>query len=165
MSAEPAAQAAGEHPFRTAWRTRDLKAWADAISEDVVLHSPLIRATFNGRAAAIELYGALFEALDDFEITTELGAGDTYAFFWRADAHGRAIEGADLIRHDSKGKLCEIRVYIRPLVNIGFFSGAVGPALARGRRPGRAALLRFSSRSMNALFAAVDAVATRLTKT
>jgi hypothetical protein len=152
------------HPFRAAWRTRDLDAWADVLAPDVVLHSPVLTRPFRGREAAIELYGVLFDALGDFDITDEFAAGDSHAFFWRADAGGRRIEGADLLRFDDHGKISEVRVLIRPLVDIAAFAGAVGPPLAGKRGRIRAPLLRFLTLPLRAILAVADTVASRLTQ-
>ena len=150
------------HPFRAAWRTRDLDAWADALAPDVELHSPVVKTPFRGREAATELYGVLFDALGDFDITAELAAGDSHAFFWRADAGDRRIEGADLLRYDEHGKITEVRVLIRPLVDIAAFAAAVGPPLAAKRGRIRALLLRFLTLPLKAILAVADAVASRL---
>ncbi len=92
---------AEEHPFRTAWRVRDLDAWIDALSPDVVLHSPVVRAPFRGRDAARELYGVLFETFGEVDLIGEFANGDAHAFFWQADVSGQTIEGADRLRHDT----------------------------------------------------------------
>lgn len=128
------------HPFRAAWQTRDLDVWIDSLAPDVVLHSPIIQSPFEGREAARELFAVLFERLGDFEITHEFAAGDSHAFYWRATGAGRRIEGTDLIRTNQDGKIDEITVFMRPLVSIGAFAVAVGPALAASR--GRALLSR-----------------------
>jgi SnoaL-like domain len=152
----------GDHPFRAAWLTRDLNALADNLAPEVVLHSPVITTPFRGREAAIELYGVLFEAFGEFDITDELAAGETHAFFWRGDLDGRTIEGADLVRLDGEGRISEVRVLIRPLVDIGRFARAVGPPLAGRRGPIRAFVLRSLALPLGALLAVADFVASRL---
>ncbi len=153
---------AEEHPFRTAWRVRDLDAWIDALSPDVVLHSPVVRAPFRGRGAAHELYGVLFETFGEVNLIAEFADGDSHTFFWRADVSGRTIEGADLLRHDTDGKIAEITVLIRPMTDIAVFSATVGPRLAAGRSPTRGMLARLLTRPLVAILALADAVASRL---
>jgi hypothetical protein len=150
------------HPFRAAWETRDLDAWSANFASDIVLHSPIITSPFEGREAARELYGVLFDALADVEITHQSAAGDSHAFFWRARAHGRSIEGADLVRTDGDGLIREIRVLIRPLAGIGTFMAAAGPPLAAKRGPVQALLLRVLTAPLRAVFAMVDFLAPRL---
>ena len=152
------------HPFRAAWQTRDLDAWSSNFAPDIVLHSPMIQAPFRGREAATELYGVLFEALGAVEITHESSDGDAHAFFWRAESGGGSIEGADLIRADEQGRICEVRVLIRPLAGIATFAAAAGPPLAAKRGPIRARLLRLLTLPLKAIFAGVDFLAPRLTQ-
>jgi hypothetical protein len=150
------------HPFRAAWLTRDLDAWASHLAPEVVLYSPVITTPFRGRDAAIELFGVLFETFGEFDITDELAIGETHAFFWRGGLGDRTIEGADLIRLDGEGKISEIRVLIRPLVDIATFASAVGPPLARRRGPIRAFVLRLLALPLGAILAVADFVASRL---
>jgi hypothetical protein len=152
------------HPFRAAWHTRDLDAWGEALAADVVLHSPVITSPFRGREAVIELYSVLFAALGPVEITDELAATDTQAFFWRADIGGRGVEGADLFRMNADGKISEARVLIRPLVDIATFAGAVGPPLAAKRGRGRAVALRVLMLPLRAILAVADSLAARLSQ-
>ncbi len=151
-----------DHPFRAAWRTRDLDAWIDALSAEVVLHSPVVRTPFRGRSAARELYGVLFETLGEMEITSEFATADAHAFFWRADVAGRFIDGADLLRYDEQAKITEIRVLIRPLVNIAVFAAAVGPPLAGRRSPTRGALVRLLTLPLKGILTTADVVSSRL---
>jgi len=150
------------HPFRTAWRTRDLDAWADALALDVVLHSPTLKTPFRGREVATELYGILFDAFGDVEITDELAHADSHAFFWRANIGNRTIEGADLLRFDEHGKISEVRVLIRPLVDIATFAAVIGPPLAAKRGRIRGLLVRLMTLPLRAILAVADTVATRL---
>jgi hypothetical protein len=150
------------HPFRAAWQTRDLDAWSSTFAPEIVLHSPMIKMTFRGQEAATELYGVLFDALEEFQITHEFARPDEYACFWLASAGGRTIEGSDLIRHDEQGKIAEVRVFIRPLASIAIFAAAVGPPLAAKRGPVQGLLLGVLTLPLKAIFAAVDFLAPRL---
>jgi SnoaL-like protein len=150
------------HPYRVAWQTRDLDRWAQALADDVVLHSPVIRKPFEGVQAARELFGVLFDVMQDLEITDELSDGEVHAFFWRATVAHRRIEGTDLIRTGSDGKISEIRVLIRPLVAIAAFAAGMGPALAARRSRPRALLVSVTTLPLRTLFALVDVLATRL---
>ena len=131
-----------EHPFRTAWRTRDLDAWIEALSPEIVLHSPVVQTPFEGRSAARELYGVLFDTFGEVEFVGEFADTGSHAFFWRANVGGRVIEGVDRLRYDGRGKIVEIRVLIRPLVDIAVFAAAIGPPLAARKSPARGALVR-----------------------
>lgn len=151
-----------EHPFRRAWRTRQLDTLVDAFAEDVVLRSPLLNAPFAGREVAAELYGVLFERFGDVEFTAELGEGALRAFFWRARLGGSMVEGADLIRHDERGMISEVQVLLRPLTGLGAFAAEIGPPLARRRGRLRALAAAMLTRPLRWLLALADAVSPRL---
>jgi hypothetical protein len=153
-----------EHPFRAAWRTRDLEAWIAALSPEIALYSPVVRTPFRGRAAARELFAVLFEAFGALEITGELAGADaqTHAFFWRAEVSGRLVEGADLLRYDGEGQIAEIRVLIRPLLGVAAFASAIGPPLAARRSAARGAFVRSLTLPLEGLLVVADVVASRL---
>lgn len=126
------------------------------------MHSPVIQAPFEGIEAATELWGVLFATLRDFEITRESNDGDSHAFFWRAAAGRRTIEGAALVELDGQGRIREISVLIRPLANLAAFAEVVGPALAAQRGQAEASVFRVLTLPLRPLFAAVDLLAPRL---
>jgi hypothetical protein len=150
------------HPFRALFETGDLGAWIDMLEPDVELHSPLITTTFRGRETAAELYGVLLEHLDNFEIAHEFSAGRSYVGFWHADVGGRRIEGVDFIRSNPRGKIAEVRVFIRPLINSAAFASGIGPPLAEKRGRLRAILVRFFNLPLKVVLALTDKVAPRL---
>jgi hypothetical protein len=161
-SAKADAQKAEVHPFRAVWETHDLEAWSAALAPEVVAHSPMIKAPFVGVETVVELYGVLLEALSEFEITNEFVGGDCSAFFWHADLGDRRIHGVDLLRVNEGGKIVEMVVWIRPLVDIVAFGSAIGPRLARKRGPVRALLARLVGAPLGVIMALVNAVAPRL---
>jgi hypothetical protein len=154
--------AADVHPFRAVWETRDLEAWTGALASDVVAYSPMLTTPFEGVDTVVELYGVLFEVLDEFEITHEFIDRGSSAFFWRANLGARRIRGVDLLQVDQRGKIVEISVWIRPLVDIAAFGSAVGPRLARKRGPVRALLARVVGAPLGMIMTLVDVVAPRL---
>ena len=149
-------------PFASAWEQRDPGILAEALADDVVLHSPLVSSPFEGKEAAVELYGVLFDRLGAVEITEQLGEGDTRAYFWRAEAGGRSIDGSDLIRYGADGRISEVFVSIRPLRSLAVFASAVGPALAAKRGRANTVLTRLLVAPLGAFFALADALSARL---
>ena len=152
------------HPYRAAWETRDLDVWIEALAGDVVLVSPIIRKPFHGRDPARQLFEILFGAFSDFRITHEFNEGAVSAFYWTGDLKGRSIEGSDLITSDEDGRVTEIRVLVRPLVNIATFAAAIGPPMARRRGRLRGAIAKVLSMPLRPLLIAVDFAATRLSQ-
>src|SRR5947209_7220719 len=110
VSADPQPSTTGVHPYRVAWQTRDLDAWAAALAPDVTMHSPVISSPFRGREAAIELFEVLFAKFGDFEIGHELAGDGVDAFFWHGVLGDRRIQGVDLIRTNERGEIAELTV-------------------------------------------------------
>ena|SRR5947209_8105756 len=153
-----------EHPFKTAWRTRDIYSWTDALAPDVVAHSPLLKAPFKGRETVAALYRVFFAEFGELRVTDEFGDGHTHAFFWRADVKGRVVEGADLVRSNEAGEVIEIRVLIRPLVDIATFAAATGGPIARQSGRLRGVFARALTTPLKGFLALTDAVATRIVR-
>jgi hypothetical protein len=154
--------AVDEHPYCTAWQTRDVHTWARALAPDVVMYSPILTRPFRGREAAIELFGVLFDELGEMQIIDELSDGDTHAFFWRVRVAAKSIEGVDLLRRNEQGEITEIRVLIRPLPDIAVFAGAIGPALAAKRAPIRGPLARLMVLPLRVILTLADTLSSRL---
>ena len=152
------------HPYRAVWETRNLKMWAEALAPEVVLHSPIILSPFRGRAAAVELFEVLLEALDEFEIRHESVDSGRHVFLWSAAISGRRIEGCDFITMDDDDRISEITVMIRPLVSIGTFAAAMGPPLAARRSAVRAFVARILIAGLRVVLALADAISTRLVR-
>jgi hypothetical protein len=133
-----------------------------ALSPEVLLRSPVLKKPFAGRDAARELFGVLFETFGPMQITAEFGDEDSHAFFWRGELAGRYIQGVDLLRYDAEGKIAEVSVMIRPLVDFGLFASKIGPRLAARRSPGRGMLLRLLASPLRGILIAADLVASRL---
>lgn len=150
------------HPYRVAWRDRDLDAWAQQLAPDVALYSPIVTKPFRGRDAAVELFGVLFDTLGEIEITAGFEADGSSAFFWRIDVDGSSVEGVDLLHANAEGKIEEIRVFIRPLADIAKFAAAVGPGLAAKRGPRRAGVIRALVLPLRAILAIADRVSALL---
>jgi hypothetical protein len=84
--------------------------------------------------------------------------------FWRTNVAGRVIEGTDRLRYDEHGKIAEIRVLIRPLVDIAVFASAIGLPLAARRSPVRGVLARLLMLPLKGVLTVADTVAFRLIK-
>ena len=89
----------------------------------------------------------------------ELTSGPVTVFLWRAPARGRTIEGADVVRMDDRGKVNEIRVLIRPLIDIARFASVLGPPLAGRRGELRRVLAAVTIAPLELILALVDVIA------
>jgi ketosteroid isomerase-like protein len=143
--------------FADAVARRDSRAVFATLAPDIVLHSAVTAAPFEGRDVVGEIYAGVTDAFDHVEVVDDFSAGDTYAFFWRGRIEGRFVEGADRLRLDEEGRVREITVLGRPLSGLATFVTAIGSRFARARRGDRvAAFLRATSRPLPPAFALLD---------
>jgi hypothetical protein len=147
------------HPFTVALSKRDHPSLVETLADDVVLHSAVTAAPFEGRETVAELYAAVMESFEQIEVVDELEAGGTHAFFWRGRIEGRFVEGADRFRLDADGKVREITIVGRPFSGLATFLTGIGFRFARRRRGAVVAwALRLSALPLPALFGLIDPV-------
>ena len=151
------------HPFTAALSQQDHSALVETLADDVVLHSAVTAAPFEGRETVAELYASVIESFEQIEVVDELSAGDTHAFFWRGRIEGRFVEGADRFRLDGQGKVREITIVGRPFSGLATFLTGIGFRFARRRRgPLVAWALRLSALPLPRLFSLLDPVSSWL---
>jgi|SRR5215210_6441423 len=147
------------HPFLAAIAARDPAALIDTLAPDVILHSAVTTAPFEGREVVADTYRSVLEAFDEIRIVDEFEGDGTHAFFWDGRMGGRFVSGADRIRVDADGKVHEITVVGRPMAGVATFLSEIGPRLARRRRGGLVArLLRLTSLPLPPLLSLLDPV-------
>jgi hypothetical protein len=151
----------GASAFKRAWDARETELLIDWLTEDVTVRSPLIAKPFTGRTVVAELYDAVFEAFERLVFTDEAIVPGGAILRWNGVCGGRSVDGIDVLTTDTRGRIREIRVYIRPLTGLGVFGAAAGPAMARRRSGIGAGLLRVSAPGLRVFTAAVDAIASR----
>ena len=61
----------------------------------------------------------------------EFGEGGMRALIFRARVKGQSLEATDILRMDERGRVSEIRVFIRPLPGLTALTAALAPRLAR----------------------------------
>jgi hypothetical protein len=147
------------HAFTAAIAAYDAGALIDTLAPDVVLHSAVTRVPFEGRDLVADTYRSVLESFEELRIVDEFESGDTHAFFWEGRMGGRPVWGADRIRLDAEGRVCEITVLGRPMSGVATFLTEIGFRLARRRRGGLVArLLRIASLPLPPLLGMLDPV-------
>jgi SnoaL-like protein len=147
------------HPFLAAIAARDPDALIDTLAPEVVLHSAVTAAPFEGRDVVADTYRSVLESFEELRIVDEFESGDTHAFFWDGRMGGRYVSGADRIRLDADGKVRDITVLGRPMSGVATFLTEIGPRLARRRRGGLVArLLRITALPLPPLLSVLDPV-------
>ena len=147
------------HPFPAAIAARDVDALIETLAPDVVLHSAVTDAPFEGREVVADTYRSVIESFEEVRVVDEFENGDTHAFFWEGRIEGRYVAGADRLRLDANGKVRDITVVGRPLSGLATFLTGIGPRLARRRRGGLVArLLRVTALPLPPFFSLLDPV-------
>jgi hypothetical protein len=72
------------HPFRRAAEAKDVELMAEALREDVVLHSPILFRGFEGREVVGAVLTHVAATLEDLTYTDELAEGNTVALRFKA---------------------------------------------------------------------------------
>jgi hypothetical protein len=145
------------HPFAAAISRRDHAALVETLASDVVLHSAVTSAPFEGRETVADIYAGVIDSFDHVEVMDEFADGETHAFFWRGRIEGRFVEGADRLRLDENGNVREITVVGRPLSGLSTFLTGIGFRFARRRRgPLVARIIRLVALPLAPLFSLLD---------
>jgi hypothetical protein len=104
--------------FRAAAESKDFSAIEDLFAEDVSFRSPVVFKPYEGREAVAMLLGAVVQVFEDFRYTDQTETGDVATLAFSARAGDRELDGIDLLRFDSEGRIRQMAVYIRPLSGI-----------------------------------------------
>jgi hypothetical protein len=151
------------HPLRVAFEARDLDGVAEALAADVVLHSPVTSSfRFVGKDEVTALLGIIREVFEDLHYLDEFGEDGSRVLVFRARVSGQQLEGTDILRLDEQGRVCEIRVFIRPLPGLTALTAALAPRLARHMGRARSAAVAGMVRPIAAITRLGDVPGSRL---
>ena len=153
----------GRHPLRVAFEAGDLDGVAEALAPDVVLLSPVTSSfRFAGRDEVAALLGIVRDVFEELRYVEEFGDGAVRALVFQARVNGQQLEGTDILRLDEKGRVREIRVFIRPLPGLTALTAALAPRLARDTGRARAAAVAGMVRPLAAMTRLTDVPGSRL---
>ncbi len=108
---------------------------SDLLAEDVVFHSPVVHAPQAGKAIVTAYLLAAAKVLgnDSFRYVRELVDGDEMMLEFVTELDGIAINGIDIIRWNSQGKISDFKVMVRPLKAINKVWEMMGAQLAAAK--------------------------------
>ncbi len=147
--------------FRRAAAEHDVELALGALTDDVVLHSPLTdRMSFRGKEDIRRLFETVYANFVNLNYHTEIGDGRERVLIGRATVGGQPIEETLHLRLDERDKITEITLFIRPLPGLTAVMAALGPQLARrnGRSRLVAGLLRVMTKPLVAATRSGDRV-------
>jgi hypothetical protein len=118
------------HAFRAAVEARDHAGMVGTLAPEPVLRSPVSFKPFEGRERVSQLFAILLEVFEDFRYTDEFETDGKAALIFRARVGERELDGLDLFRFDSEGRIEELTVMVRPASGLMALAEAVGARLA-----------------------------------
>jgi hypothetical protein len=104
--------------FRAAAEAKDFSNLEEIFAEDVSFRSPVVFKPYEGREAVAMLLGAVVQVFEDFRYTDHTETGDTATLAFSARVGDKELDGIDLLRFDSDGKVREMAVYVRPMSGV-----------------------------------------------
>lgn len=123
------------HPFRRAVEERDPTLLSEALTEDVVFHSPTLFRPFTGRDTALAVLEHVSSVLTDFAYVHEFATPDTLALHFTATVGDRILEGIDLLELDGEDRVTKLTVFMRPQSATKAFSDGMAQRLGITQAP------------------------------
>lgn len=95
----------------------DPAALSAILADDAVFHSPVVHTPQVGKPVVMAYLVAASHVLgnDSFRYVRELVDGDEMMLEFVTELDGTHINGVDIIRWNSDGKICDFKVMVRPL--------------------------------------------------
>ena len=146
-------------PMREAMEAHDNAAVENLLAEDVVLHSPMLSAPFEGRPAVAPLLAVVRDGIEDFRITHQLSDGTDEILVFGGRIRGEELEASILLRFDDNGLVRDFTAFFRPLRALAEFAAVAGAPLAKSRP--RGAFLRAMSPLLGLMAAQTDWISRR----
>ena len=147
--------------FRAAAAEQDIELALGALTDDVVVRSPLTdRFTFDGKDDVRRLFETAYEKFEGLNYHTVIGEGPQCVLVGGGVAGGQKFEETLVLDLAEDGRIAGITLFIRPLPGLTAVMAALGPALAR--RNGRSNLTAVMLRAMTAPLAAATRSGDRL---
>ena len=115
--------------FRAAAEGKDFSAVDELFAADVSFRSPVVFKPYDGREAVATLLGAVIQVFEDFRYTDQVETGEVATLAFSARVGDRELEGIDLLRFDSDGRVREMAVYVRPMSGVNALAEAMGRKL------------------------------------
>lgn len=116
--------------FRARAEAKDFSGIDDIFSEDVTFRSPLVYKPYEGREALTQLLGFVVQVFEDFRYLEQVETDDTAALMFEARVGDKELQGVDILRFDSEGRIRELIVMVRPGSGVAALGEAMGAKLA-----------------------------------
>jgi hypothetical protein len=117
--------------FESAVEARDFEALTATLAPDVIFRSPVVFRPYEGKEVVSLILGAAVRVFRDFEYVERLESGNLAALVFRAWVGNRQVDGIDLLRFDSEGRVRELTVMVRPMSGVQALAEGMGRELER----------------------------------
>ncbi len=113
----------------------DEAALSAIIADDCVFHSPVVHTPQAGKPIVMAYLIAAAHTLgnDSFHYVRELVDGDEMMLEFVTEMEGITVNGVDIIRWNSEGKISDFKVMVRPLKAINKVWELMGAQLAKAK--------------------------------
>ena len=113
----------------------DAAALSAIIADDCVFHSPVVHTPQAGKPIVMAYLIAASHTLgnDSFHYVRELVDGDDMMLEFVTEMDGITVNGVDIIRWNSEGKIRDFKVMVRPLKAINKVWEMMGAELAKAK--------------------------------
>lgn len=112
-------------------RTRDASGMSDLLADDIVFYSPVVHTPQIGKTittmyltAALHVFGN-----DTFRYVREVVGESDAVLEFETKIDGIIVNGVDMIRWNSDGKITEFKVMLRPLKAVNIIHEKMGAML------------------------------------
>lgn len=116
--------------FRTAVEAGHLEGMIELLAPTVVFNSPVAYEPFRGSANVAGVLTAAFETFEDFRYVDAMEGEELYGLVFQARVGDREVNGIDLIRATSDGRIAELTVMLRPASALMAMGEAMAPKVA-----------------------------------
>jgi len=107
---------------------RDLRALDTLLSDDVVLHSPVVHTPQAGRALVKMYLEAAFHVFlnESFHYVRELTGERDAVLEFQVQIDGLFVNGVDMLKWNEAGQLIDFKVMVRPLKAVNLIHQKMG---------------------------------------
>ena len=116
--------------FRTAVEAGRLEGMIELLAPTVVFNSPVSFKPFRGAETVAVVLRGVSEVFEDFRYVDEVAGEELHGLVFQARVGDREVQGIDLIRATSDGRIAELTVMVRPMSAVVALAEAMGPKVA-----------------------------------
>lgn len=97
--------------------SRNATGLSSLLADNIVFHSPVVHTPQVGKAITIQYLTAAFHVFfnESFKYVREITGSSDAVLEFQVEIDGISVNGVDMLKWDSEGRVVEFKVLIRPL--------------------------------------------------